>query len=108
MTEAWFSPDTARLFSFLSFLSLCSLFAGPARRGLYRGLATAVWNTVTAFALLLVTASAVALTTGQPWYVSRTLLSSGVVLGAVFAFTRRGLMRCYREAELRRTVAADL
>jgi hypothetical protein len=36
------------------------------------------------------------------------LLSTGVVLGAVFAFTRRGLMRCYREAELRRTVAADM
>ena len=108
MTEAWFSPETARYFSFLSFLSLCALFAGPAKRGLYRGLATAIWNAVTALALLLVTASAVALTTGQPWYVSRTLLSTGVVLGLVFAFTRRGLMRSYREAELRRTVAADL
>ena len=32
MTDAWFSPDTARLFSYLSLLSLCSLFAIPASR----------------------------------------------------------------------------
>jgi len=108
MTEAWFAPETARYFSYLSFLSLCALFAGPAKRGLYRGLATAIWNAVTALALLLVTASAAALTTGQPWYVSRALLMTGVVVGGVFVFTRRGLMRCYTEAELRRTIAADL
>ena len=33
MTDAWFSPEAARLFSFLSLLSLCSLFAIPASRG---------------------------------------------------------------------------
>ena len=32
MTDAWFSPETARFFSFLSLLSLCSLFAIPASR----------------------------------------------------------------------------
>jgi len=32
MTEAWFSPETARLFSYLSLLSLYSVFAVPAKR----------------------------------------------------------------------------
>jgi hypothetical protein len=33
---------------------------------------------------------------------------SGVIVALVFAVTRRGLLRGYQEAELRRTVAADL
>ena len=106
MTDAWFSPEAARLFSYLSLLSLCSLFAIPARRGQLRRLATGVWNTV--IALVLCAAGSTAVAVGQPTYVSRSLLISGFVVGLVFASTRRAVMRGYDEAELRRTVAADL
>lgn len=108
MIEAWFSPDTAKLFSYLSLLSLCSLFAIPARRGRLRALAFAVWNTATGFAVLLLVAGGIAVVAGQPAHVGRALLLSGFVVGFVFAATRPSLHRGYHEAEMRRTVAADL
>jgi hypothetical protein len=108
MTEAWFSPQAASLFSLLSLLSLCSLFAIPARRGLLRGLALTVWYSMIALGVALVAAGSVAALTNQPLHVSRTLVLSGVIVALVFAVTRRGLLRGYQEAELRRTVAADL
>jgi hypothetical protein len=108
MTDAWFSPQAASLFSLLSLLSLCSLFAIPARRGLLRGLALTVWYSMIALGVALVAAGSVAALTNQPLHVSRTLVLSGLIVALVFAVTRRGLLRGYQEAELRRTVAADL
>jgi hypothetical protein len=40
--------------------------------------------------------------------VGKALLVSGLIVGVVFAGTRRALTSSYSEAELRRTVAADL
>lgn len=108
MTDAWFSPETARFFSFLSLLSLCSLFAIPASKGRLRGLAVGVWNAVIVFSVILLGAGALAASTGQPPHVTRAMLLSGVLLGVLFAITRRALIRGYEEAEVRRTVAADL
>ena len=108
MTESWFSPETAGLFSYLSLLSLCSLFVLPAKRGRMRGLAMGVWQGVIGVGVALLIAGAVAAAGGQPAHVSRTLLLSGFVIGFVFLMTRRVVARHYDEAELRRTVAADL
>lgn len=108
MTDAWFSPETARLFSYLSLLSLCALFAIPAGKGRLRALAMGVWNAVMGLAVLLLALGGLALAGGQPAHVGRSMLLSGLVVGVVFASTRRSLTRGYDEAELRRTVAADL
>jgi len=108
MTEAWFSPETARLFSFLSFMAFCSLFALPARRGRWRGLAINIWNAAVGLGVVLFVAGAVGAAANQPLHVTRTLLLSGFVVGFVFVATRRTMMRHYEEAELRRTLAADL
>jgi hypothetical protein len=107
MTE-WFSPHMDGYFSFLWLLALCSLFTVPARRGRLRGLAVGVWNAMTALGVLLLAAGCLAVAVDQPGHVSNPLLLSGFVVAAVFLITRRGLLRCYTEAELRRTVAADL
>ena len=108
MTDAWFSPEAARFFSFLSLLSLCSLFAIPARRGHLRAAAVTVWTAVIGLALVLLAAGGLAFAADQPAHVSRTLLLSGFVVGFTFAVTLPALLRGYTEAELRRTVAADL
>ena len=108
MTDAWFSPETARLFSYLSLLSLFSLFAIPARRGLFHGTALLVWYSAIAIGVALIGLGAVAALANQPIHVSRALLLSGFIVALVFAATRRGLLRGYQDAELRRTVAADL
>ena len=108
MTDAWFSPETARLFSFLSLLSLCSLFAIPASSGRLRGLAVGVWTAVIGLGVLLLAGGGIALAAGQPEHVSRALLLSGLLTGLIFAATLPGLLRGYSQAELRRTVAADL
>jgi hypothetical protein len=108
MTEAWFSPEAARFFSFLSLLSLCSLFAIPAKRGLFRGLALTVWYAVIALGVVLISMGALAALLNQPIHVSRALVLSGLIVALTFAITRRTLLRGYAEAEVRRTVAADL
>jgi hypothetical protein len=108
MTEAWFSPEAARFFSFLSLLSLCSLFAIPAKRGLLRGLAMTVWYAVFALGGLLISMGALAALLNQPIHVSRALVLSGFIVALVFALTRGALLRGYAEAEVRRTIAADL
>ena len=108
MTDAWFSPEAARLFSFLSLLSLCSLFAIPAQRGQLRSLAIGVWTAVIGLGVLLLAGGGIAMAAGQPAHVSRALLLSGLVTGFAFAVTLPGLLRGYSRAELRRTVAADL
>ncbi len=108
MTDAWFSPETAKLFSYLSLLSLCSLFAIPAQRGRLRSLALGVWSAVIVFSGLLLVAGAAAASTGQPSHVTRALLLSGFVVGFTFLLTRRALIHGYDEAAVRRTVAADL
>jgi hypothetical protein len=108
MTEAWFSPEAARFFSFLSLLSLCSLFAIPAKRGLFRGLALTVWYAVIALGVVLISMGALAAVLNQPIHVSRALVLSGFIVALTFAITRRGLLRGYAETEVRRTVAADL
>lgn len=108
MTDVWFSPETARLFSYLSLLSLCSLFAIPAKRGQLRGLAVGVWIAAIGSGLLMLAGGGLAFAVGQPSHVSGPLLLSGLTVGFTFAVTLRGLLRGYQEAELRRTVAADL
>jgi len=108
MTDAWFSPDAARYFSFISLLSLCSLFAIPAQKGQLPGLAVGVWNAVIGFGLLLIGAAGVAALSGQPWHVTFALSLSGFIVALTFALTRRALIRGYDEAAVRRTVAADL
>ena len=108
MTEAWFSPESARLFSYLSLLSLCSVFAVPAKRGQLRCLAMSVWNAVMGLGWRLLAAGAFAAADGQPAHVPRTLLLSGCVVEFLVVVLRRDVARAYDEAELRRTVAADL
>ena len=108
MSDAWFSPGVASLFSFLSLLSLCAVFEAFAKQGRHLALVIAVWNGVLGFAALLLFGSGLALVTGQPSYVARSLALSGFVLGAVFTGTWSNVKSLYRKAELRKTVATDL
>jgi hypothetical protein len=108
MTEAWFSPETARVFSFLSLMSLCSLLARPAQRGQLRRVTTGIWNAAVGLGVALLVSGVAGGAVGQPPHVTRTLLLSGFAVGFAFVVTRRAMMRHYEEAELRRTVAADL
>ena len=82
MTDAWFSPETARFFSYLSLLSLCSLFAIPASKGGSRP-AVGVWNAVVVFAGCW---SARVLSPHRRAAAARerALLLSGVVVGVTF------------------------
>ena len=108
MTQPWFSPEIAPYFSFLALLSLCALFGEGARKGRHRNVVMAVWNGVIAGGVLLLGLAGAAFLSGQPAHVLRALVVTGIVLTACFAFTRVQILRDYREAELRRTVATDL
>ena len=105
MTEPWFSPDIPR---WLAFLSLLSLLAIPAEQGRFKSAIMAIWIAALTLAGLLIGGAVVAVLVNQPGYVVRSLTIAGLVFAVAFGATLPALRRAYREAELRKTIAADL
>jgi len=108
MTDAWFPTDVARFFSFFSLLALFSLLTPLAEQGRSRSLVLGVWIGVLCFAGGLLAMAAVGTVTGQPTHVVKTLVLTGALIGSLFAATLPSLRRAYQQAELRKTIAADL
>jgi hypothetical protein len=108
MTEAWFSPDVARSFAFLSLLALTAAFEPLARQGRGRAIVMAVFGGCTVLGAGFLAASGLAVLAGQPSYVFRSLLLAGVVVTIPFVAAYMEMQKVYREAELRKTVASDL
>lgn len=108
MTEAWFSPEVARSFAFLSLLAVTAVLEPFAQQGRFRAIVTAVFSTGVALGAAFAVAGGLALLAGQPAYVSRSLLLVGVVITIPFIGAVVSIQKVYREAELRRTVASDL
>ena len=106
--NAWFAPETARWFSFLSLLALLALVAPLAQQGKYKTLVTAVHAGAIALGLVFLAVTAVALFLQQPGYVVRPLLIVGVVVTVVFGATFPVMRRGYRDAEDRKIVARNL
>ena len=104
MTEAWFSEVPRGL----AFLSLLSLLAVPASQGKFKTAMMTIWIAAIAVAGLLLAGAAVALIVQQPPYVVRSLALLGLVFGFAFGASFPSLIHGYREAELRKTIAADL
>jgi hypothetical protein len=104
MTEPWFS-EVPRGFAFLSLLALLAV---PAEQGRFKSAVMAIWITVTTAAGVLLAAAVVALLVNQPGYVVRSLTICGLVFAVAFGGTLPSVRRAYREAELRKTIAADL
>jgi hypothetical protein len=104
MTEPWFSEVPQEL----AFLSLLALLAVPAEQGRFKSAVMAIWIAAITSAGLLVAAAVVALLVDQPGYVVRSLIIGGVVFAVAFGGTLPSVNRAYREAELRKTIAADL
>ena len=104
MSDAWFSEFPR----WLAMLSLLALLAIPAEQGRFRSAITAIWTAAILVAGVLLAAAGVALFVNQPPHVVRSLTVVGVVLGAAFGGSLPALRRAYRDAELRKTIAADL
>ena len=105
MNDAWFGSEIPRWLAFLSLLSLLSI---PAAQGRWKTTITSVWIAMLASAGLLLAGAAMAAAIGQPSHVVRTLTILGLVFGTTFGATLPVIRRSYHEAELRKTVAADL
>jgi hypothetical protein len=108
MIEPWFSEEVALRFAFLSLLSLFALVEIPAQRGRHRQLVMASWNAVLVFSALLLIAAVLAWSLGQPRHVVFSMGLSGLVIGSVFLVLKKAVVAAYREAEVRKTIAADL
>jgi hypothetical protein len=104
MTEPWFS-DVPRS---LAFLSLLAILAWPAEQGRFKTAIMTIWIAAMIVSGMLLTAAVAALLLHQPFYVVRTLTLLGLVFGFAFGFSFPALRRGYREAELRKMIAADL
>ena len=108
MTEAWFSPDVARSFAFLSLLAVTAVLEPFAQQGRFRAIVTAIFAGGVAFGSAFAVAGGLALLAGQPAYVTRSLLLAGFVITIPFIGAVMSIQKIYREAELRKTVASDL
>lgn len=108
MTEAWFSPDVARSFAFLSLLAITAVLEPVAQQGRFRAAVMAVFGGCVVLGAAFLAAGGLALLAGQPAYVFRSLLLVGFVITIPFVGALVSIQKIYREAELRKTVASDL
>lgn len=108
MTEAWFSPEVARSFAFMSLLAVTAALEPLAQQGRFRALVTAVFGTGTLLGAAFFAAGVLGWLGGQPAYVFRSLLLVGFVVTIPFVGAFVQIEKIYREAELRKTVASDL
>lgn len=107
MTE-WFGPEVGPWFSLLSLMSLAALTSIWIEKGQHRAAVTGIYIASVAFGVLLLLAGLIARLIEQPAYVSGPLLTSGVVITAVFAATWPVVLQGYARAEQRKLVARDL
>ena len=107
MSEPWFSEIPPGL-TFFAFLSLLALLDSPIRQGRFKTPLITIWTVAIAAAVCLFALAIVALAVQQPVYVVRSLALLGLVFGFAFGVSFPALRRAYREAELRKTIAADL
>ena len=108
MTDAWFSPEASRSLAFLSLLAIAAAFEPLAKQGRGRAIVMAIFGACIALGVALLAVAGLAVIAGQPAHVIRSLMLSGVVVTIPFAAGFREMQRVYREAEVRKTVAADL
>jgi hypothetical protein len=108
MTEAWFSPDVARSFAFLSLLATTAALEPLAQRGRGRAMVMAILGGCIVLGAAFFAAGSLAWLAGQPLHVFRSLLLVGFVVTIPFVGAFVSMQKIYREAELRKTVASDL
>ena len=108
MTDGWFTPETARMFSLLSLLSLTALVKPLAQQGRARVFVLSLFMSCFALGVVLFVGGVAAMLTGQPEYVRKALMVSGTVIAIPFFAAWRHAVRIYSEFELRKTIANDL
>ena|SRR5690349_3154353 len=108
MPEAWFAREIAPYFSLLSLTAAVALLDVFVQRGEHRGLVRACYTVSALAGLALLAAGAVALATGQPWYVEFALGFPGAVMFPACGWAALRLDAAYSAAEHRRTIAKDI
>ena len=84
------------------------LLAVFVEQGRFKAAITGIWIAAIVMATVLLGAAGVAVMVGQPAHVVRALTVLGVVFAVAFGGSFPALRRGYQEAELRKTIAADL
>lgn len=106
--DPWFSPEAGRWFALLSLLSLLALTAPLIMQGRAKPLVLAGYLAALGVGIVLLAAAALAALSDQPGHVSGALGLSGLVLSVVFAAVIPLVLKGYRDAEHRKTLARDL
>jgi len=104
----WFSPETAKYFSFLSLISLMALMSYWVKQGRHRALVVGSFIASIAFGGALLAGAAIAWIVDQPVWVVRPMALSGFVIMLVFAATLGSIRKGYEESEQRRIIAKDI
>lgn len=105
---AWFGPDVAIWFSFLSLLSILAVLEPLAQRGRHEVAVKTAFTAALLLGVVLLGLGALAALLGQPWHVVFALLLTGTVTTPVFTVGLHGVRRAYRAAEERRIVAKNI
>jgi hypothetical protein len=108
MSAPWFSTEIAPFFSMFSLLAVLATLHAFAERGTRRTLVLSAWLGAIGVGGVLLSAAAIGTAVDQPAYVVRTLTLTGALVAAVFGVQLPDILRLYRAAELRGTIASDL
>jgi multisubunit Na+/H+ antiporter MnhG subunit len=106
--NAWFTPQTAVMFSFLSLFSVLAALGPLVKQGRYRKAVTATFAGALAAGLTLLGLGLIALYKQQPWYVVFALLLPGAIQSSIFGVLLPMIRAAYQEAEHRKIVATNL
>jgi hypothetical protein len=106
--NAWFGPDVAVWFSFLSLLAVTAALAPLAQRGKHRSLVLGTFGGGLVLGVAFLAVGGLALLLDQPWYVPFPFLVTGIAATSAFAGGLRGARRAYQAAEERRILAKDI
>jgi len=108
MIEPWFELAQAKYVSLVALSALVALLTPLIAKGAYRTFVLSVWCSIAGFGYLLLTLTGLAYASDQPPYVIETLFKGGITLSVAFTGSLIGVLKSYREAELRRIMAHDL
>jgi len=108
MMEAWFSPQTAPWFSFLSLFALLACLSKCAKKALYRSGVMITYWAAFGFGITLLLGAGAAFLLHQPTYVIFSLGFTGVVITPLMGWGIIGIACEYRRTEMRQSISQDL
>ena len=108
MEEAWFQVEQSKYVTLVAFSALVALLSPLISKGTHRTFVVSVWMGFAGIGAVLLGLALVAYLSGQPEHVTSTLMRGGFPLIIAFGISFIGVLKGYREAEMRKVMAQEM